>query len=80
MENAHASRFRGNLVGASQVKTTDGPTLFLSNVGATIKRYTRVFSINRKVGETPVLPTDWYRREITAQEKAEFWFHTLVGR
>ncbi len=80
MENANASGFKGNLVEASEVRTTDGPAISLSNVWTTMKRYTRVFSIIRKAGENPVLPTGPYRREITAQDKAEFWFHTLMGR
>ena len=86
MKNANASPYKSTRVairdwdlsnaGARESELGKGRERLL----ATIKRYTRVFTINPKVGETYVCPTDSYRREITAQEKAEFWFHTLLGR
>ena len=30
--------------------------------------------------EAPALPTDWYKRKVTAKEQGEFWVHTLLGR
>ena len=47
---------------------------------ARIKMYMMTFTIKRKPKGPPSLPTDWYRRNITAQEQGEFWVHTLLGR
>ena len=83
MENANASTYRSAIkawdlsnAGAKESEPGRGPEGLL----VMIKRYTRVFTINREVGRTYVRPTNSYRREITAQEKAEFWYHTLLGR
>ena len=47
---------------------------------AGIRRSVGMVAVNRKPDAPSLLPFDWYKRKLTAQEQGEFWVHTLLGR